>query len=67
MQATQVATTHPSAPYDVLRPMRCRYEFQGNVCTGRSSDIDWSTPNVHGFKCPKCKTQNVILIIEAAR
>jgi len=67
MQATQMASTHPLAPYDLLRAMRCRYEFQGTPCNGRSADIDWSTPAIHGFKCPKCKTQNVVVIVEAAR
>lgn len=67
MQATEVAITHPNAPYDLLRPMRCRNELlPGVFCTGRSSDINWAQPDLHGFKCPKCKTQNVILILEAA-
>lgn len=45
--------------------MRCRYEFQGSKCTGRGGDINWSTPDVHGFKCPKCKALNVVVIVEA--
>ena len=68
MQAIEVATTHPHAPYDALRPMRCRNEFEGGVkCTGRGGDIDWSRPDVHGFKCPKCKAYNVVAVVEAVR
>ena len=67
MQAVNVDTTHPYAPYDLLAPMRCGYEFQGQKCTGRAGDIDWGTPDIHGFKCPKCKTMNVVRIVEARR
>ena len=67
MQTVDVATTHPHAPYDALRPMRCRFEMDGTKCTGRGGDIDWSRPDVHGFKCPKCKALNVVLIVEAVR
>ncbi len=67
MQATEVATTNPTAPYDVLTPMRCMAEpLPGQKCTGRSStDIDWNRPTTYNFKCPRCKTQNLIRIVEA--
>jgi hypothetical protein len=45
--------------------MRCRFEFQGRLCSGRGGDIDWSKPDVHGYKCPKCGAFNVVLVIEA--
>lgn len=67
MQATTMAETSPMSPYDLLRPMRCLYEFGPGVkCTGRASDIDWSTPGMHAFRCPKCKTMNCIRIVEVA-
>lgn len=66
MQATNVATTHPHAPYDLLAPMRCRFEFEGRSCSGRGADINWQTPDIHGFKCPKCKSFNVVVIVEKA-
>ena len=68
MQAIEIATTDPFAPYDLLKPMRCLYEFQPGVkCTGRANDIDWSAPGMHSFRCPKCKTLNVVRIVEVAR
>lgn len=68
MQATEVATTHPMAPYDVLtRPMRCNNEpVPGVKCTGRASDIDWNRPQTTGFRCPKCKAQNIVHIVAVA-
>lgn len=65
MQSMQPDVTSAYAPYDVLRPMRCKYEFQGTLCNGRGGDIDWSRPGTHGFKCQKCKTMNVVHVVEA--
>lgn len=68
MQAVMIDPTDANAPYDTLRPMRCRYEFQpGVMCTGRASDIDWNRPGTHCFRCPKCKTMNVVHVVEAGR
>ncbi len=67
MQTVDMAVTSAMAPYDCLRAMRCRYEFQGTTCSGRAADIDWNRPGTHAFKCPKCKTMNVVHIVEAAR
>jgi hypothetical protein len=65
MQAIDVAPTDPHAPYDTLRPMRCRYEFQGQGCHGRGGDVDWSRPGTHSFRCPKCRSFNVVHVTEA--
>lgn len=66
MQAVDVAETSSHAPLDLLRPMRCGYEpVPGHSCTGRATDIDWNAPGMHRFKCPKCKTVNVVRIVEA--
>ena len=59
-------TTSPNAPYDALRPLRCRAETDGRKCNGRSNDINWAVPDVHGFRCRKCGAYNVVLIIEAS-
>ncbi len=67
MQTAMVDTTDANAPYNVLRNLRCQYEFQGTKCTGRAGDIDWGQPAIHAFKCPKCKTMNVVRIVEVVR
>lgn len=61
-----MTATHPSAPYDCLRPMRCRYEFQGRACNGRGGDINWNAPGTNGFKCPKCGAFNVVHVVAVA-
>lgn len=66
MQATEMAETSAMSPYDALRPMRCRNEFEGQKCTGRGGDIDWSRPDTHGFRCQKCRAFNVVHVVEAA-
>ncbi len=65
MQATMVDGTSPGAPYDLLRPIRCRNEIGGRHCTGRSGDINWNQPQTKQFKCPKCGTLNLVHIVEA--
>lgn len=65
MQAVMVETTHPNSPYDVLRPMRCRSEKDGRLCTGRGGDINWNRPDTRQFRCPKCGAFNVVHIVEA--
>ena len=47
--------------------MRCRFELDGTKCTGRGGDINWNQPGTHGFKCPKCRSFNVVHVVEAAR
>lgn len=59
MHATEVASTHPNAPYDLLRPMLCRNIHQGEVCKGVLGEIDWTVQNTHTRKCQKCKAINV--------
>lgn len=66
MQATEMAVTNAFAPYDALRPMRCRNEIDGRKCTGRGGDIDWAAPDTHAFRCPKCKAFNLVHVVEAA-
>ncbi len=56
------------APYDVLRPLRCRatVESKGGgreECGLRAQDINWNQPDIHGFRCKRCKTPNVVVVV----
>ena len=65
-----MAETHPQAPYDrVLRPVRCTQITNGKSCNTRGdADIDWSAPGqTVNWKCPRCKTLNLVRIVEAER
>lgn len=69
MQATEpIGTTSPMAPYDVFRPIRCLGMVDGRPCGRRGdTDIDWNVPGTHSLKCQRCKTQNLVRIVEAGR
>ena len=58
-----VASTHAlDAPYDQLRPMRCRQTRDGRVCNKALGDIDWSVAGAHARTCPRCGTQNLVVV-----
>jgi hypothetical protein len=60
------AETHRHAPFDVLLPARCRRTIDGKACNARSdANIDWSRPGFLEFKCRKCGSPNVYVIVEA--
>jgi hypothetical protein len=61
-----VEPTSMSAPYDVLRAVRCRRITNGVVCNRPLGEIDWSTPQTDTRTCLTCKTVNVTHILEAA-
>lgn len=59
--------THVLAPFDVLLPARCRRVVNGKACNARSdTNIDWRRPGFIEFKCRKCSTPNVYVIVEVA-
>lgn len=66
MDEVKMDATSPFAPYCLLRPMRCRYEFEGRTCSGRGGDINWNAPGTHGFRCPKCRAFNVVHVVAVA-
>lgn len=67
MQPTDmIGTTAATAPYDALRAMRCRFEFEGRTCSGRGGDINWNVPGTHGFRCQKCRSFNVVHVVAVA-
>lgn len=61
-----MAETHPSAPYDQLRPVRCRRTQDGHTCNAKGDNIDWSKPQLIDWRCKKCGAQNVVYIPEVA-
>jgi hypothetical protein len=61
------AETHMHAPYDLLRPVRCRRVVDGRACNARNDGIDWSRPQFKEWRCGKCGAFNVLMIVEATR
>jgi hypothetical protein len=69
-----MAETHPNAPYDCLRPVRCRRVTDGRVCNAKGDNIDWSKPGIHDWRCDgrgstpgtRCGAYNVVVIVEAS-
>lgn len=62
-----MAETNANAPYDVLRPLRCRRSLgSGRYCNAKTdTNIDWSKPGLYDWKCKSCNSNNVVYIPEA--
>lgn len=60
-----MATTHPEAPYDVLRPLRCRAKRDGKFCGKIEQNINWHVPNIYDWRCKACHANNVVCVVHA--
>lgn len=60
------AETRMNSPYDVLRPVRCTTTVDGRMCNAKGDNIDWGRPQILNWKCQRCKTQNLVVIVEAS-
>jgi hypothetical protein len=62
-----MAGTSPSAPYNALRPVRCRHRVDGSFCNEPGQNIDWEKAQTVDWRCKRCKGPNVVYIPEVAR